>query len=379
MKELLENSVIYKPKIMDSQDIDGFALNYGFEGDPIEISKKGWITSFDPDFNASATQIVNMYSNEIGINKINALLVLIRDKITYVFNNFPITKVVYLSNAQTIKAGTIIYKNQLIDILRIKFEDKFYKFEFYKGDKIIYLFRNEFNFGLYYNFLKNDNIDIVEQDIAKVYNLLDYNHIFSTLNNDHLFPKIFNDGWFPFISLIRFDNFKHIIEYYNTTESNKNAILFIKLFYNEEVLLNIMERWWCNTALQNKKTLLESGVRYYLSNTKDGYIASIKILITEIEGILRLVIKDKLKNTKILSFIEKLKEMNSKKYNSEYSLVLPSKFIDYITISIYGNFDDSNIPDNRNSISHGVAREEQYSWERALQIILTIDHLVYFL
>lgn len=379
MKELIENSIIYKPKIMDSLDIDGINLNSGFKGDSIMISQKGWITSFDPDFNALATQIVDMYSEEISDANINNLLVLIRDKITYVFNNFPVAMDVYLSNSQTIKAGSLIFKNQLIDILKIKFEDSLYKFEFYKGDKIIYLFRNEFNFGLYYNFLKNDNKDTIEQDIAKVYKLLSYNQVFSTLNNVQLFPRLLNDGWFPFISLIRFDIFKLIIDYYEADKSNNNSILFIKNFFSKEVMFDIMERWWTNFALYNKKSILESGVSLYFSNTKEGYLASIKILITEIEGILRIAFKDEIKNTKITSFIEKLKELNFKKYNTDISLVIPTQFIDYISNSIFGNFNDINIPDNRNSISHGVAHEGQYTWQRALQIILTIDHLVYFL
>jgi hypothetical protein len=39
----------------------------------------------------------------------------------------------------------------------------------------------------------------------------------------------------------------------------------------------------------------------------------------------------------------------------------------------------SSKPDTRNSVAHGVAESEQYSCTRALQVILTLDHLVCFL
>jgi hypothetical protein len=299
-----------------------------------------------------------------------------RGDIVSIFLNFPVSVDVLIASTKDIKAGTVIYKNQILDITKLRFEDAIAYFDYEIGDKIIYIFRNGFNFGLYCNFTKIDSIDVVGEEIARIQRYVEYHNVYETVTNTNLYSKMIKDGWFPFIALIRYGKYEQINEYYKT--KNPDSINSLKDFFNKEVLDNLVKRWLIFSIVKGKKEFIETSIDNYNMHNRKGYIASITILITQIEGLLRLKYSY-LKKKSIQNLLHEIEKESTNKRRFNDSLVLPGHFIEYLNKSIYGNFDDTNIKNTRHTVAHGVSKTNQYTWKRALQIILTFDQLICYM
>jgi hypothetical protein len=134
----------------------------------------------------------------------------------------------------------------------------------------------------------------------------------------------------------------------------------------------------------DKKAILESGIHSYLSDDAEGFIACIKILLTEIEGIVRLhYFKEtgKGKDVHIPNLINHVFDKGNIKTGSEESLFFPRDFLYYLKEAIFPQFDleRGDIALSRHTSSHGVAKAEDYSKIRAVQMILILDQLYFYL
>jgi hypothetical protein len=62
-------------------------------------------------------------------------------------------------------------------------------------------------------------------------------------------------------------------------------------------------------------------------------------------------------------------------------LFFPKEFQRYLAENIYGNFDPvaGGVTASRHGVGHGAAPEETYTQVRALQVILTLDQIFFYL
>ncbi|MBN2410828.1 hypothetical protein JXQ31_03985, partial [candidate division KSB1 bacterium] len=69
------------------------------------------------------------------------------------------------------------------------------------------------------------------------------------------------------------------------------------------------------------------------------------------------------------------------KADSDLSLFFPEAFFKYLSESIFPQFDieKDNITLSRHTSSHGVAKAEDYNQERALQMILILDQIFFYI
>ncbi|HUU49990.1 MAG TPA: hypothetical protein VMW81_03395, partial [Nitrospinota bacterium] len=122
----------------------------------------------------------------------------------------------------------------------------------------------------------------------------------------------------------------------------------------------------------------------YLRDDDDGYINCLKTLLPEIEGIIRLKYfqdTSKGKQVKMSELLNYITEKGKVRSGSDYSLFLPLPFLNYLNEVIYVGFDleSGEIDLSRHSISHGVAEVKDYTKIRALQTILVLDQIYYFI
>ena len=111
-------------------------------------------------------------------------------------------------------------------------------------------------------------------------------------------------------------------------------------------------------------------------------VTCIKILGTEIEGLLRMIYrtdtgKGKIKVNQLLVHItDKARAVAG----SDHSLLMAVPFLDYLRGVVFANFDveAGEIELSRNTVGHGVAQAEQYTKARALQMILVLDQIYFF-
>ena len=63
------------------------------------------------------------------------------------------------------------------------------------------------------------------------------------------------------------------------------------------------------------------------------------------------------------------------------SLLLPQQLLNYLTKSVFSHFnvETGTVDLSRNSVAHGTAEEEDYTLEKALQGILTLDQIYFYI
>ena len=82
--------------------------------------------------------------------------------------------------------------------------------------------------------------------------------------------------------------------------------------------------------------------------------------------------------------LDHLKAVAKGAVDAENSLLFPQYFLEYLTGSIFKEFDLANSAGSttellRHSASHGVADEDAYTPDRALQVLLTLDQIYFYL
>lgn len=146
----------------------------------------------------------------------------------------------------------------------------------------------------------------------------------------------------------------------------------------------ITRKWWNKKIFKEKQIILEAGINAFLRGGKDDFINCIKNLLTEIEGILRItyfIETSKSEYVKIDDLLKHIIEKGRIKSGSDYSLLLPLPFLNYINEQIFCKFNLENgeIDLSRHTSSHGVAKAEDYTKLKAVQIILILDQLYFYI
>jgi hypothetical protein len=363
-------------------DLEGFALQDGLGGNKIKIQTEGFLYSSKEMFHIILDQIKNIFSS-LDLQKSNDFIIIIHpnkeadiyiDNIDITFKAIP---------KRSVKKGEGIYKRDIADISDINLEGT----NFDKDDKIIWVFRIDWRFGLFFSLYSNRE-STTKQDIlnkmSACFKRLFYFREFECLENPHITDPLVADGWFPFLHLIGY-NLTKLLSCYQTKNIKKRNIrlkTFLSDFTKDEIF-RMANKWWENGIYDDKRVLIETGLNNYCENNAAGYIACIKILMSEIEGIVR-IMYCKENNTGYANFeqLQKyIKEKGKKKYESNDSLAFPEDFYDYLHNYIFANFDitKDSIDVTRHSANHGVASPNKYTQERALQTILILDQLHYYL
>ena len=139
-----------------------------------------------------------------------------------------------------------------------------------------------------------------------------------------------------------------------------------------------------NQTFSKKKKLINAGINAYLGNRQDGSVNCIKNLYSETEGLLREIYLaetgkgDGVKSKDLIScIIEKAKN----KSDSNSSLLFPLPFLEYLRDIFFANFNIENgsVDLSRHSSGHGVADIQQYTKSRALQSILILDQIYFYI
>jgi hypothetical protein len=212
---------------------------------------------------------------------------------------------------------------------------------------------------------------------------LSFQSVYDVLESRPHFERILKDGWFPFIEILA-SEFKELSDAYKNLPDPTNKINEIVAKFNNERIESIVSKWWSKDLFLDKKAILESGIRSYLSDDAAGFIACIKILLTEIEGIIRLhYFKEtgKGKAVHVPDLINHIFDKGRIKAGSEDSLFFPRDFLDYLKEAIFPQFDleQGNIVLSRHTSSHGVAKAEDYTKMRSVQMILILDQLYFYI
>ena len=182
-------------------------------------------------------------------------------------------------------------------------------------------------------------------------------------------------GWFPFQRILgeEFENLYNNIIKFSNEKLNLPYLQIIKAFDNQR--LNEMLSDWKKVEVLPYKQL-EIGLKHY--QNQDPF-NSIHVLIPYIEGIVRNTLDNKLKSMNQSAISEKISEdLKRTLHTTEDNTLYINAFKAYLENTWHPNFSNGlSYPITRNTVSHGINKHEEFTMEKALQLILTIDQLSY--
>ena len=183
-------------------------------------------------------------------------------------------------------------------------------------------------------------------------------------------------GWFPFQRILgeEFANLYNDISKSSNENLNLPYLSIINAFDNHR-LNEILSDWKKTEVLPYKQ--IEIGLKHY--QNQDPF-SSIHVLSPYIEGIVRHTLDNKLESMRQSIISEKIsKDLESTLYTAEYNTLYVNAFKSYLENTWLPPFSDNETlcPITRNTVSHGINKFEEFTMEKALQLILTIDQLFY--
>ena len=333
-------------------------------------------------------QLSNIFLNGEGyrtnINAVHSFLVLIHPNFSadIYINDFPIE--IEMLSKRNVKEGAVITDSDIADIRQVRFPG----IEIRESDSVVCCLKVGWKFGLYFNFLGPDgrfDIASLQSKLGQLYRLLSFQYVYRSLESKAHFEEMVKDGWFPFIEILgeEYKTLTHV--YQNKKFTYDNTVGELLGTFDESRVNRITDKWWMKPIFQKKQQLIQAGIDAFLQGEESGYINCIKNLYTEIEGIMRLLyFEDTGKGNRIgleelIRYIGDLAEKRTA--GDGQSLLLPQEFLAYLRTSVFANFDlETNTVDlSKHSVGHGAAVAEVYTPERALQALLTLDQIYFYL
>jgi hypothetical protein len=277
---------------------------------------------------------------------------------------------------RSVQAGEAIFERDIADVTGMAFPCV----KFLSTDRVVCLFREDWRFGFYMDFNPKKQLDIAafSSTLGTLYRTLKYRHLYDALANEKISKELLDAGWFPFVEVIS-SEFKDLITCCEAGFDLAEAEGELLSKFDEARLESIMNRWLGKPHFSSRASLLRAAIKSF----KEGEpIAVIKILLTEIEGILNAAHKTaKGRGAKLNELLKFAVASGEGKAGRPDTLFFSSAFALYLTTKTFANFDpvaEDGTAGSRHAVGHGAAKADTYTMTRALQAILTLDQLAFF-
>lgn len=366
------------------EPLAGFAAEAAKGGQKIKVWTKLALSSDEPLFHRLVENLANFLKHMaqqagIGINLRRADTVLLVLKPNATAELWLDTAAVSIRCAvkRAIAAGTAVFEHDIADVTGMSFPCV----TFGATDKVLCLFREGWRFGFAFDMNPDGKLDIERftTTLGTLYRELHYKHLYDAISEQAVFDKLLAAGWFPFVEIItaEFRDLLHHCEAgFNVGEVEEKIIAK----FDDARMQRILERWIAKPHFAAKADLLNAAIKAFRNKEP---VAVIKILLTEIEGIIDNAYRavhggqgTKLKD--LLSFAEASAE---RKAGGSNTLLFPKAFGRYLRENTFANFDpiaQTGTAVSRHAVGHGAASQDSYTMPRALQAVLTLDQLAFY-
>ena len=373
-----------EPVQLSCVNLAGISAASANEGESVPVWQRMGLTSDDtifhlavPDICNALNQMIRDAGSSLDTSNANSVLLIVHeDKTAHIWVNGAATSLTVAFKSPK-GPGEPVFSTDIVDIIGIRFP----AVDILPTDRVLYLFRHAWRFGLYFDFTSDGELDVskLERQIGQVYRRIAYYHLYDAIETDTVYSTMLAAGWFPFADLIG-DQISHIISAFKGHQKIEHAEAAVLKSYDSQYLDRILNRWMTHPIMLQKQLIFTSAINAFKNQ---DYVSTIKIVLTEIEGILCLSYRAKhgkgAKLDKLLSYIS---ELASKKTGDSHTLLLSKDFSQYLKRHTFAPSDARNAigrAGSRHSVGHGAAGDDAYTAVRALQAILTLDQIVFFL
>ncbi len=376
-----KNGIHFHLDLVQDINIDGFSVTNVEKGNYFWLLTRATINSDEPEFYKYIEQLSNPLFNKVGIfpNAVYQFLILIHEDLSadLYINDFPVN--IEIMAKRNMKKMTLVAQGDIADIRRLRFPN----IEIVEKDKVIYCFKVGWKFGLFFDLNRELDTDAMESTLGTLYRYLSFQYVYQLLGAGTQFEEMMKDGWFPFIEIIG-GEYRSLSEAYQNRFNFENRIGKIVGSFDKARIKRITNKWWGKQIFKDKKEILQAGINAFLQGNKGGFINCINTLLPQVEGIIRIQYfsdTGKGKDIHLQELLVHLIEKGKTKASSDSSLLLPLPFLRYLNDVVYSDFDleSGTIDLSRHSSSHGVAKAEAYTKTKALQAILVLDQIYFYI
>jgi len=374
----------YRIDPKDNQPVAGFIVQNTKAGEKAPLLMRAFVFSDQKEFYDYIGQLSKLYLNKLGIliNTVSTFLIVVHENLSadvYV-NDFEV--VGEFRSKRAADAGELMRNSDIVDIRSLKFPG----IQLAERDSIVFCWKVGWKFGLYFSFRSPDSSDTLDtstlfKNLGQYHSYLTFQHVYDTLSNTPQFEKILTDGWFPFLALLP-NQFKDLSAIYGDDFEVEERMKRWLSQFDRAWVENLSNKWWSNLFFEKKKAIIEAGIEAFTEGSPTGNINSIKNLYSEIEGLLQYFFLPKSKKKlKFRELVTAVREQAKSKSAGSYSLMFPEEFAKYLDSSFFRSFDLSSgqIDLSRHSTTHGVADSAAYNRVRALQGVLILDQIYFYL
>lgn len=369
----------YKPIVREVEDLRGlaFSTDENLESKTVEVINRAFFQSDNVRGRFFMSAILQSVPY-VPMQQLNRLLVVFRSGKAYIYEDFPLAMKIRAKS--DIKVGPV-YANQILNIEEVYFRDGFDEIDIRDSDKLIWLFRYDWLFGVYFDLTGTLQLNSLWNTLGNHFQQLIFSAIYTTMADASRFNKLLSRGWFPFVQLIGgdYERLVRAIDHQQNDELSRVEKDIVRDFSKERID-EISELWWTVDIYNKKKDLLNAGINAYNRGGTEDIVLSIKTLVSEIEGILKLDFKDRTGKRPPKHAVDALRHETGLSIEFD-SLIFPNHFISYLRDEIFGGCDlmQEDVRISRHSATHGLADSSEYKRVFALQLILALDQIHFFL
>ncbi len=277
----------------------------------------------------------------------------------------------------TILAGTVIFENDIADLTGLWFP----RVEVGPKDRILAIVREGWRFALYFDFNPDGELAIEEakRALGTLYRRMRYADLYASLAHEPTFSGMVGAGWFPFLELgiVEIRVLLGTIEAdFPLDEAEQNLISA----FDEIRLERMFSRWMERSHLKDRETILRPAINAFKNSEP---VTVIKIILSEIEGVMsdayfQVHGERPYRSNKLPHFMIEQAEQRA---GGKDTLFFPVEFGQYLKDYTYADFkpDDIGTAGSRHAVSHGRVAGDEYTMARALQALLTLDQLAFYI
>lgn len=369
------------PILVPKLEMDSVSGNSALPGQPVEVITRLAITSDSPLFYPIAQGLSAVLDPAMGksLHRGEHVLVVIKqDRSAKIW--FDTAAVVHdVMIKRTAAFGMAVFQRDIVDMQGMRFPCV----DIETSDQVIVLFREQWRYALYFDFNPGRALDLGDlgRTLGTLYRSLAFRNHYDLMGDADSRRKLIESGWFPFAEIAQseFMSLAQTVRLGGNLTEVENIVIES---FTRERLDRILERWDAKPSFAKKKAIFSSGIDAFLRRDP---VASIKIMLTEIEGILNS--EHEVQRGKRLWRVEPLLDFAivsaEAKAGGPNTLLFPQEFKEYLLANAFASFDPRGAEEaeasSRHAVGHGAAKAESYTVARALQVILTLDQLLFYL
>lgn len=364
--------------------LSGFCTESAKPGQTVKVCTRLALTSDEPLFHRLVENLAGVVNHmaqqaNTGVRLSRADTVLLVYKVDNTAELWLDTAAVCVRCAvkRNITAGTAVLESDITDVTGMGFPCV----NLEATDKVVCIFRRDSRFALAFDFNPDGKLDVeaFTTALGTLYRELRYRHLYEALGDPVLFDRLIASGWFPFAEIITAE-FKDLLRHCEAGFDVAEIEDTILAKFDEARLQRIHERWIAKPHFAAKASLLKAAIDAFAQKEP---VAVIKILLTEIEGVLNDAHRaaNGGQGAKLKALLAFAKASAEQKAGGPNTLLFPAAFAQYLEGHTFVNFDpvaQTGTAGSRHAVGHGAAAQDTYTMPRALQAILTLDQLAFY-